>query len=167
MLTSKVRQLVGITAIFAPGLHSVTDIMGWAQGGFSSFQLWLNYLAFVLMPFVLLGLYIVHKQAGKLLGLFGALLYGIAFVYFAHTTLYALTEHIATYELLLDRLGKAYIFHGLIMALGESLFVCSALREGWFPPIYYTYVSLRTAAKFCDCLAADARYFSSNRQRYS
>ena len=63
-----------------------------------------DYVAFLPMPWLLLGLYAVHKKAPGALGLAGALLYGVAFTYFAHSTLYALAEHIPTYEALWLRL---------------------------------------------------------------
>jgi len=49
-------RLVGIAAIVFPILHSITDGMEWLQGGFSALQLWLNYLAFLPMPAIMLGL---------------------------------------------------------------------------------------------------------------
>ncbi len=49
------RLLVGITAVIAPLLHSVTDLMELYQGGFSTGQLWLNYIAFLPMSWLLLG----------------------------------------------------------------------------------------------------------------
>lgn len=47
--------LVGVAALVAPLLHSLTDAIEWRQGGFSTAQLWLNYLAFLPMPGLLLG----------------------------------------------------------------------------------------------------------------
>jgi hypothetical protein len=44
------RLIVGVTALLAPLLHSITDAMEWSHGGFSVLQLWLNYLAFVPIP---------------------------------------------------------------------------------------------------------------------
>ena len=63
----------------------------------------------------------------------GAVLYGAAFAYFTFTTLYALAEHIPTYEALWARLGPVYTFHGALMVGGGVLFGASALRAGWLP----------------------------------
>ena len=124
---------VGIAALIAPALHSLTDVMEWSNGGFSTIQLWLNYLAFLPMPWLLLGLYAAHEPRPNIFGLIGALLYGAAFTYFAHTTLYALTENVSTYEALWSRLGDLYTFHGALMVLGGLMFAWSALRVGWLP----------------------------------
>jgi len=84
-------RLVGIAAIVFPILHSITDGMEWLQGGFSALQLLaeLSSLptdasnnAWPLRP---------SAPPDWQVGLIGALLYGFAFVYFAFTTLYALT----------------------------------------------------------------------------
>ena len=50
------------TAIVAPLLHFITDTMEWYQGGLSPLQLWLNYLAFLPMPWLLLGIYAVRSE---------------------------------------------------------------------------------------------------------
>ncbi|MCQ9377673.1 hypothetical protein [Methyloversatilis sp. XJ19-49] len=124
---------VGIAALVAPALHSATDALEWYYGGFSVAQLWLNYIAFLPMPWLLLGLYAVRKPRPNVVGLIGALLYGAAFTYFAHTTLYAMAEKIPTYEALWARLGSIYTVHGAFMVLGGFMFAWSALRAGWLP----------------------------------
>jgi hypothetical protein len=40
---------------------------------------------------------------------------GVAFIYFAHTTLIALEESIPDYEMLWRKLGSVYTFHGGLM----------------------------------------------------
>jgi len=124
---------VGIAALVAPALHSLTDVMEWRHSGFSATQLWLNYIAFLPMPWLLLGMYSAHEPRPSIVGLVGALLYGVAFTYFAHTTLYALTEQISTYDALWARLGVLYTVHGSLMVLGGLMFAWSALQVGWLP----------------------------------
>ncbi|WOB06879.1 hypothetical protein [Piscinibacter gummiphilus] len=124
---------VGLAALVAPALHSITDALEWYYGGFSAGQLWLNYIAFLPMPWLLLGLYAVREPKPNLVGLVGALLYGVAFTYFAHTTLYAIAEKVPTYEALWSRLGSLYSVHGAFMVLGGFMFAWSALRAGWLP----------------------------------
>ena len=130
---SQLSIAVGIAALAAPALHSITDMLEWYQGGFSAIQLWLNYIAFLPMPWLLLGLYTVRQPRPNVFGLIGALLYGVAFIYFAHTTLYAITEQVPTYEVLWIRLGSLYSVHGAFMVLGGLMFAWSALRAGWLP----------------------------------
>jgi hypothetical protein len=125
--------VVGAVALAAPALHSFTDAMEWYRQGFSTLQLWLNYIAFLPMPWLLLGLYAVHEPRPGIAALIGALLHGVAFTYFAHTTLYAIAEGIPTYEALWERLGPAYTIHGALMVIGGVLFGASVLRAGWLP----------------------------------
>jgi hypothetical protein len=125
--------VVGLTALVAPALHTVTDVMEWNSLGFTDVQLWLNLLAFLPMPFLLFGLYAVQEPKPGAAGLIGALLYGTAFAYFAHTTIYALTERVPTYEQLWARLGATYTVFGGLMVLGGLLFAWSAIRVGWLP----------------------------------
>lgn len=122
---------VGVAAVLAPALHSMTDALEWYHGGFSIGQLWLNYVAFLPMPWLLLGLYAVREPRLSVWGLVGALLHGVAFTYFAHTSLYAIAEHVPTYEALWSRLGTLYTAHGACMVIGGLLFAGSALRAGW------------------------------------
>lgn len=125
--------LVGIVALVAPAVHSLTDLMEWQQGGFSTIQLWLNYIAFLPMPWLLLGIYTVQRPRPGVLGLAGAVIYGFAFTYFSHTTLYALQEGVATYEELWSRLGYVYTIHGGFMVVGGLMFAWSSFQTGWLP----------------------------------
>ncbi len=127
--------VVGITAIVAPLLHSVTDVMEWSRHGFSRAQLWLNYAAFLPMPWLLLGIYAVHEREPGPLALGGAILHGIAFTYFAYTTLLALGDHVPDYATLWQRLGITYTVYGGLMVAGGLLFAIGALRARWLPAL--------------------------------
>jgi hypothetical protein len=107
--------------------------MEWYQGGFSPLQLWLNYIAFLPMPWLLLGIYAVCKRELGPVGLAGALLYGAAFTYFTHTTLFALALHSPNYESLWQQLGQTYTVHGAFMVVGGLLFACAAARARALP----------------------------------
>ncbi len=107
--------------------------MEWYQGGFSPLQLWLNYLAFLPMPWLLLGIYAVYAEKLTLSALVGALLYGAAFTYFAYTTLFALQSQVPNYEVLWQQLGWIYTLHGAAMVVGGLLFAWSAIRSSTLP----------------------------------
>jgi hypothetical protein len=107
--------------------------MEWYNGGFTDAQLWLNLIAFLPMPLLLLGIYSVQAPKPGAAGLAGALLYGAAFTYFTYTTLYALVEHVPGYDALWARLGLVYMFFGGLMVCGGLLFAWSAFRVGWLP----------------------------------
>lgn len=128
-----IDRLVGSVAIAAPFLHSATDALEWFQHGFSALQLWLNYLAFLPMPAMMLGLYAAQRPRIVGAGLVGALLYGMAFVYFAHTTLFALATSTSDYAQLWHRMGPLYTAHGALMALGGTLFGIASLSARVFP----------------------------------
>ena len=131
--SNALQIVVGTAALIAPSVHSITDVIEWHQGGFSSLQLWLNYLAFLPMPWLLLGIFALHTPRPGPIGLIGAILYGAAFTYFTHTTLFALAEHIANYDLLWSTLGLFYWIHGAIMVVGGLLFAWSVWRAAWLP----------------------------------
>jgi hypothetical protein len=127
------RRLIGWSAIAAPALHTLTDLLEGTQGGFSQPQLWLNYAAFVPVPAILIGLYAAQRPHISGLGLAGALSYGFAFVYFAHTTLVALSTHAPDYEALWSGLGGIYTLHGAVMVVGGAAFGWAALRAAVVP----------------------------------
>lgn len=126
-MTRSLRIAIALAAIVAPALHLLSDVMEW-QSGFSPTQLWTNYVAFVIMLFMIIGLYAVQRPRINIMGLVGAVLYGISFIYFASTTMYALQESIADYETLWARLGTIYTVHGGLMVAGGLLFGVASLR---------------------------------------
>lgn len=132
-MDSTIRRLAGFGAVLAPTLHVASDLIELAQDGYSDPQLWLNYAAFVLIPAVILALYVVQRPAISSIGLIGALIYGAAFVFFAYTTLYALSEHAPNYSDLWHKIGFIYTFHGILMLFGGSLFGIATIRAGVFP----------------------------------
>lgn len=129
-MTKTLCRIIAVTAIIAPLLHLISDILEWNSGGFSRIQLLINYAGFLPMPFLFIGLYAVQRPKNNWIGLTGAILYAVAFIYFAHTTLYALAESFPNYELLWNRLGFVYTFHGGLMVVGGLLFGFSSLKAG-------------------------------------
>jgi len=127
------QRVIAIGAIGAPLLHSVTDLMEWLQGGFSPLQLWLNYLAFLPLPAIMIGLYAVQRPGISRAGLAGAAIYGFAFIYFTFTTLTALAGHVSSYAELWKELGLTYTAHGALMIVGGALFGYSSFRARVFP----------------------------------
>jgi hypothetical protein len=94
------------------------------------------------MPWLLLGICTLQEPRPGWIGLTGALLYGAAFTYFAHTTLYALAEGAPSYAALWRQLGAAYTINGALMVLGGLLFAGSALRFNGLPrPAVLLFVS--------------------------
>lgn len=127
-MTITLRWIIAIAAIIAPSLHLLSDVLEWTGGGFSRIQLLINYAGFLPMPFLMLGLYAYQRPRIGWDGLIGSVLYGVAFIYFAHTTLIAFEETISNYEMLLRKLGGIYIFHGGLMVAGGTMFGIASLR---------------------------------------
>jgi len=126
-------QIIAVAAVVVPGAFILSDLLEWSRGGFSVGQLYLTYLAFLPLPFLMLGLYAVQRPAISWVGLLGALLFGASYIYFAHTALYALIDHTPDYETLWHRLGITYTVHGAVMVLGGVLFGVAVLRARVFP----------------------------------
>jgi hypothetical protein len=127
-MTITLHWIIAIAAIIAPTLHLLSDVLEWTGGGFSQIQLLINYAGFLPMPFLMLGLYAYQRPRIGWDGLIGSVLYGVAFIYFAHTTLIALEETISNYEMLLGKLGGIYTFHGGLMVAGGTMFGIASLR---------------------------------------
>lgn len=129
-MTRSMKMAVGFFAVVAPLLHFVSDLMEWIAAGYSSPQLLINYVGFLMMPFIFIGLYAVQIPRVSIGVLVAAILYGSAFVYFGHTTLYALQENIADYEALWFRLGRVYTIHGILMVVSGLLFAILSFGRG-------------------------------------
>lgn len=127
-MTMTLHWIVAITAIIAPTLHLLSDVLEWTSGGFSRIQLLINYAGFLPIPFLMLGLYAYQRPRTGWVGLIGSVLYGVAFIYFAHTTLIALEESIPDYEMLWRKLGGVYTFHGGLMVAGGLMFGIDSLQ---------------------------------------
>lgn len=127
-MTTALRWIVAITAIIAPTLHLLSDVLEWTIGGFSRIQLLINYAGFLPIPFLMLGLYAYQRPRIGWIGWIGSVLYGIAFIYFAHTTLIALEQSIPDYETLWSQLGGVYTFHGGLMVAGGVMYGIDSLR---------------------------------------
>jgi len=127
-MTRSIALLIAFGTVVAAALHQASDIMELTGGGFSRTQLLINYAGFVLMPFAFIGLYAVQRPAIRWYGLAGAFLYAVSFIYFAHTSLYALELAVPDYETLWQRLGFVYTFHGVMMIAGALLFSIASLR---------------------------------------
>ncbi len=124
---------IATAAILAPALHILSDVIEWWTGGFSTLQLSLGFVAFLAVPFFMVGLYAVQRPRVGALALVGAVLYGASFIYFEHTTLYALAESTSDYAALWAKLGTLYTLHGGVMVVGAFLFGTATLRAGVLP----------------------------------
>lgn len=112
------KFLINLFTGFIFLLYIITDSMELVQGGFSSLQLTLTYIAMAGIPFAMMGLYALDAKRGGWLYLTGLLLIAVSFVYFAGTAIWALAEQTGDYGFLVERLGFTYLLHGVLLVIG-------------------------------------------------
>lgn len=127
------RKLVGIATLIAAVLYLASDALEVGLGGFSQGQLYLTYAAFAIIPFSLMGLHAMQAHRASWLSLFGSVAYGLAFIFYASTVIYALVNQTADYSTLVDELGILYPLHGVLLILGGLLFGWSVMRAKVLP----------------------------------
>ena len=133
MVSKNLRFIIGLATIIASTLHILSDVLEVLSGGFSANQLWINYVAFLPIPFLMIGLYAFQRPRAGWMSLTGAIAYGTSFIFFAGTTLYALVAKTADYSTLLEELGSIYTFYGGLMVAGGILFGISAIKARVLP----------------------------------
>ena len=133
MLSRNLRLLIGFATVVASTLHTISDLLELTGGGFSANQLWLNYVAFLTIPFFIIGLYAIQRPRAGWMSLTGAIAYGISFIFFAGTTLYALISKTGNYSTLVEELGSIYTFHGGLMVVGGLLFGSAVIQARVLP----------------------------------
>ncbi len=133
MLPKNLRLIIGLATIIAFTLHILSDLLEVLSGGFFAAQLWINYVAFLPIPFLMIGLYAVQLPLSGWISLTGAIAYGTSFIFFAGTTLYALVAKTADYFTLLEELGNTYTFYGGLMVAGGILFGIALIRARILP----------------------------------
>lgn len=95
---------------------------GVVERGGADAQLWL-----------LLGVGTLQRPVMRPSGLLGAILYGVAFTYFAFSALHVCVLQEPNYEALWQQLGMVYTGHGTLMVIGGLLFGSAAWRERQLP----------------------------------
>ena len=128
------RVATGLAAAGFSVIYICSDLIELAQGGFSTTQLVLTYLGEAAIPLFVLALYAVQRPAIGALGLWGALAYAYAYIYFAGTVVYALAAHPADWTVLNDRLGPWVTVHGAVMVVAGICLGLAVARAGVLPP---------------------------------
>ena len=133
MVSKNLRLIIGFATIIASILYILSDVLEILGGGFSASQLWINYVAFLPIPFLMIGLYAFQRPNSGWMSLTGAIAYGTSFIFFAGTTLYALVSKTADYSTLLEELGSIYTFFGGLMVAGGILFGMAVITARVLP----------------------------------
>jgi len=126
-------QLVGLAAVTFSLLYFLSDTIELAQGGFSTGQLLLTYVAEAAIPLFVLGLYAAQRPRIGRLGLIGALAYAYTFVFFAGTVSFALTTHARDWDILVNRMSPWVTIHGGLIVLAGLAFGLAVVRARVLP----------------------------------
>jgi hypothetical protein len=125
--------LVGLAAVGFTAVYLISDLIEVAQGGFSTFRLWLTYAGEAAIPLFVIGLYAVQRPRIGRLGLVGAVAYAYSYVFFTSTVVYALIARTPNYPALAKIFGAWMTVHGLIMLAGGLAFGLAVARAGVLP----------------------------------
>ena len=98
--------MIGAAAVGFSILYLISDLVELAQGGFSTAQLFLTYVAEAAIPLFVLGLYALQRPAIGRLGLLGAIGYAYAYVFFTSTVVYALLQDTPDWSASQTRWGR-------------------------------------------------------------
>jgi hypothetical protein len=126
-------SIVGLAAVVFSALYFVSDLIELAQGGFSSAQLTLTFVAEAAIPLFVIGLYAVQRPRIGLVGLVGAVGYAYSFVFFTGTVVYALATKTNDWSALVDRLGPWVGVHGVVMVAAGLAFGIAVINAGVLP----------------------------------
>jgi hypothetical protein len=124
---------VGVAAVVASALYFVSDLVELVQGGFSTPQLALTYVAEAAIPVFVIGLYAVQRPRIGRLGLFGAVGYAYTFIFYASTVVVALANRTSDWDALVAQFGPWVTIHGALMVVAGSAFGLAVIRAGVLP----------------------------------
>jgi hypothetical protein len=130
---SRLEVLLGAAAVGFSVDYFVSDVIESAQGDFSTFQLWLTLIAEIAIPFFVVGLWWVRRDALGTVGKVSAFAYAYAYAFFTFTVIYALVDHTPDYDTLSDDLGPWMLIHGAIMLLSGIGFGYAIIKSRAYP----------------------------------
>ena len=125
--------LVGVSAVVFSALYFVSDLVELVQGGFSTSQLALTYVAEAAIPLFVIGLYAVQRPRIGRLGLVGATGYAYTFMFFTSTVVVALANRTSDWDALAAQFGPWITIHGALMLVAGSAFGLAVIRAGVLP----------------------------------
>ncbi len=128
-----VAILVGVAAVVFSALYIVSDLVELAQGGFSTPQLVLTYVAEAAIPLFVIGLYAVQRPRIGRLGFWGAIGYSYTFIFYSSTVVVALANGTRDWDALVAQFGPWVTIHGALMLVAGSAFGVAVIRAGVLP----------------------------------
>ena len=130
----KLASLTGAAAVGFSLLYLLSDLIEAAQGEFSDWQLVLTLVAEAAIPVFVWGLYLCQTPRIGRLGLWSAIVYGLVFVVFTGTVIYALANGSPDYDTLSDDLGLWMTVPGVLMVVSGIGFGVAVVRARVLPP---------------------------------
>ena len=122
------RVAVGSVTLVSSAGYLLSELMELVHEGFSWPQLLLTYTAFALVPFAVIGLHALQHARADWTSLAGATAYGLAYVFYAGTALYALAAETKDSAALVEALGGLYTAHGFLLIAGGLLLGGAVMR---------------------------------------
>jgi hypothetical protein len=132
--SKQLTSTVGLAALLFSILYFISDVIEFAQGGFSTMQLTLALVAEAAIPFFIIGLYVLQRPRMSRLGLVATIGYAYTFVFFSGTVVFALAQRTSNWEVLVQHLGPAIAIHGILMVVAGltlGLTVQAAVLPRW------------------------------------
>jgi hypothetical protein len=126
-------EVIGLLALASSVLYFGSDVIEVLQGGFSTGQLWLTFVAEATLPVFILGLWLLQRPRIGRLGGLSAIAYAYSFVFFTATVAYALVNGTRDFEQLGEELSPAMPIHGAVMVLAGVGFGYAVSRAGVLP----------------------------------
>ena len=130
---SDLATLAGVAAVVFPLVYFASELVEVAQGNFTTGRLALTYLGETGIVFAVLGLYAVQRPAIGRLGLYGALAYAYASMFFTSTVVYALTAGSKNWAAVTHVFGGWFTLHGAIMVIGGLAFGLAVIKAAVLP----------------------------------
>ena len=129
-------RLSGVAATLAASLWILTEIMEIVSGGFSPVQLTLTLIAFVILPFAVLGFHAAQASKGGRISLIGAVCFAGAFIVWSGVTMLDMVLNTKTEMDIIGGGDVQKILFGigsLLTVVGSIVFGIAALRAEVFP----------------------------------
>jgi hypothetical protein len=126
-------EVVGVLAVVSSVVYFLSDAVEVAQGGFSTWQLWLTLLAEAAVPVFVIGLARWQQPQLSRTGAIAAYAYAYTFLFFTGTVVRALVRGTADYTTLSEELGASMLVHGVVMTVAGVGFGYAVLRARVLP----------------------------------
>lgn len=123
-----ISLLVAWGAVLCSALYWVSDLIETLQAGFSTGQLWLTLVAEAAIPVVLLGLYVLQRDALGVGGRAALAAYAVVYTGFAATVVYALVDGTPDFDALSEALDPWMTVGGAVMVLAGVALAVAEVR---------------------------------------